>query len=823
MKKRKFNEGWFYANAAECRDIFDNPPEFQAVTLPHDAMIKGTRNVSSVNENTTGFYDGVSCIYTKEINLSDYAGVRRFILKFEGVYMNAMVYVNDELAGKCPYGYTQFLVDITDYLQEDFPNVIKVLAKNDMNLTSRWYTGAGIYRDVYLLTGTEAYVVPETLKINAAPGVNHGASVKIAMEVYSEIVGASKMQIRMNIKDKQDNVVAFAEYPVTIKSGAKTSIYQRIYICDAKLWSLEQPYLYTLQCEVIVNDKIVDVVSENFGIRTITADAVNGLLINGEVVKLRGACIHHDNGILGAATHAKAEERRIRLLKEAGFNAIRSAHNPISEALLKACDRYGLLVMDEAYDMWNTYKSEHDYASYFKEWWKYDLKAMVDKDYNHPCVFMYSLGNEIQEIGTASGAATARMLADYVRGLDTERFVGGAVNGMFTIFGCMEEILKDILSEQTDIKIGGDVNQMMTMLDANMGAAARHPKVGKAIEEACAAFDICGYNYMDARYEMDGKQYPNRIIVGSESNPDAIYNNWKLVKKLNHVIGDFVWTGWDYIGESGIGKIDYTNTKGKGIYGPYPWYLAYCGDIDICGNRRPQSYYREIVWGLRTKPFIAVENPKYYGQTAAVTNWSWSDTIDSWTWPGYEGRPIHVEIYSDCMEAELFINGKSIERKTVPEAEWNNKIKFDVIYEPGIIEVRTYQDGILQQSASLKTAGTNIKMNLQVDEQCLKTGDLTFINISLEDENGILSTCSREQVAVTVSGGTLLGYGSADPTSLENFYDNVRTPWNGRLLAVVRVDGSESCLEITAHTKGLEDVKISIPIINEREVNDNDI
>lgn len=817
MQANKFNEGWLYADASECRDIFDNPPIFKKVTLPHDAMIVRPRSAQSTNENTTGFFDGASCIYTKEINPADYEGMTRFILKFEGVYMNAMVYVNEELAGKCPFGYSQFLVDITDYLLEGQPNVIRVLAKSDMNLTSRWYTGAGIYRDVYLLTGREAYLVPESLRINAAPLQNGTACVKIGVKIHSDYLRPVKVMVEMRIRDSQGNAVGAAEYPLTLKPGGNASIQQRITLSDAKLWSLEQPYLYSLECILHSGDEVMDAVTEEFGIRMITADTVNGLQINGETVKLRGACIHHDNGVLGAATYEKAEERRVRLLKEAGFNAIRSAHNPISSALLRACDRQGMLVMDEAFDMWNTYKSEHDYASHFTEWWPFDLRAMVDKDYNHPCVFMYSVGNEIQEIGTPSGAETARMLSDYVRALDPERFVGGAVNGMFTVFGCLEEILRDIVPDQMETMVGGDINSLMTTLDANMGAAARHPKVGKAIEEACAAYDICGYNYMDSRYESDGEQYPNRIIVGSESRPDAAFNNWRLVQKLDYVIGDFVWSGWDYIGESGIGKIDYTNTKGKGIYGPYPWYLANCGDLDICGYRRPQSYYREIVWGLRKSPYIAVESPAHYGQKAAVTNWSWSDTVPSWTWPGYEGSPVYVEVYADCQEAELLINGISVERKTVPDESWKGIIRFDTVYSPGTIEVHTYRDGVLQGTSSLATALEHTKLCLRTDAECLRVGDIAFVDITVEDEHGTVDMGHPVRVSLEVSGGTLLGYGSADPQSLENFYDQVRTTWNGRLLAVVRADLGEEYLEITARAAEFSDRKLRISVTKESE------
>ena len=673
MLKQNFNENWMFSDATNFRNIFDGIPSVEKINLPHDAMVLGKRNQAEINGNDTGFYPGGSYVYTKNIYGDPKYRDKIMILEFEGVYMNAMVYLNDNFIGKCPYGYTNFYVNLSKYIEFEKDNVIKVLVKTSTQLTSRWYSGSGIYRNVNLFMGELLHFEMDGLKVQTPHVDNDGAEVQISSKITLHGYGCKSALLHTELIDKEGNVVITDRAPFRIYGEEAITVRQRLWVDQPLLWSVDTPDLYTVHTKIVVEDEVVDEVLDNFGIRSLQVDAKHGLRINGKSVKLRGACLHHDNGVLGTATFAKAEERRVELLKKAGFNAIRSAHNPISKAMLEACDKLGMLVMDESFDMWNTSKTTHDYALYFNEWWKHDLKAMIEKNYNHPSVIMFTLGNEIQEIGTKSGATLNREMVEYARTLDSTRYISNAVNGMFTVFDKMGEILPDVLEayEDKEEKLksiqGGNINDLMILLDANMSAIMQHETVGKAMEEACSSVDICGYNYMAARYESDGKQYPNRIILGTESNPDHIGHNWDLVKKLPYVIGDFTWCGWDYIGESGIGRNDYTDSGRKGIYGAYPWYLAYCGDIDICGNRRPQSYYREIVWGLRKNPYIAVENPEHYGKTPIKTNWTWTDTMESWTWYGYEDKPVKVEVYSDAQEVELFVNNKSVGRKIVGE------------------------------------------------------------------------------------------------------------------------------------------------------------
>lgn len=813
MLRINFNDNWYYGDATECRDIFDESPEFQKITLPHDAMIKNKRTSSSINENTTGFFPGNSCIYTKTIIANEEWKGKNIFLEFEGAYMNSMVYVNEMLAGKCPYGYSGFYVEISDFFEFGQKNVIKVLTKNDMELTSRWYPGSGIYRNVNLLIGNELYIKADGVKVNTPDVAKEGALIHIETNLTHRWQGRKKAVLKTEIFDENQNLVDSDSYPFTIWSNEEKKLTQRIWIDNPKLWSIETPVLYSAESRIYLENEVIDVCMEHFGIRDLKTDTRNGLRINGTTVKLRGACLHHDNGVLGAATYAQAEERRVRILKEAGFNAIRSAHNPMSKQMLEACDRLGMLVIDESFDMWNTFKADHDYSFYFAEWWKHDLKAMVDKDYNHPCVFMYTVGNEIQEIGTDKGRATNLELANYVRSLDTTRFVGNAINGMFAVMNRIEEILPEILEEDRGrVLKSGDINDLLTVLDANMDKIASHRLVGESTEEAFAGLDVCGYNYMDSRYEQDGTLYPNRVIVGSETRPDAACHNWKLVTKLPYLIGDFVWTGWDYLGESGIGKNDYEHKKAKGIYGPYPWYIAYCGDIDICGNRRPQSYYREIIWNLRKEPYIAVENPRHYSKIPAKTNWSWSDTIESWTWPGAEGKPIRIEVYSGGQEVELIINGISIEKKVLRESDMSI-VSFDSIYQPGKIEAVAYRDGVEIGRMEIVTAEDNIAIYMTTEREELecKTEELVYVQIGIRDRHRRLNTAKNIKIHLTLDGpGEILGYGSADPLSLENFYDRERTTFYGRALAVLKTTNEKGMLRLTASADGLNDTVTEI-------------
>lgn len=794
MIRKSFNDGW---TVGPNTGFFNMAPGEQPrpVNLPYDAMLMKPRNGNATSGYKKGFFAEGSYDYVKKFFVPEEYKDKRVTFEFEGVYMNAMVYINGDFAGQHPYGYSNFYIKADRFLKYGTENEIKVVAKS--NDDSRWYTGTGIYRNTKIMVAEPVHIAADGAKITTPDMDEKRAIVVVATTVENEGMNPVSTRIVTEIIDAEGTVVAVDNAPLTVFAGESAILRQRLYVKQPNLWSVDMPYLYTARSKVVNDTKLLDEESNTFGIRSLSLDAEEGLKINGQVVKLRGTCIHHDNGVIGAATFDRSEERRVEILKEAGFNAIRSAHNPASKALLNACDRLGMLVMDEAFDTWTINKSPYDYALYFPTWWEQDIKAMVDKDFNHPSVIMYSIGNEIPETGSVNGNAWGRKLAEKVRSIDSTRFTTNSVNGFVSVMSQLQAMMQGGTP-------GGDVNSVMSNITDMMRSLITSDMVTNATEEAFAAVDIAGLNYGDARYEMDKQLFPNRVIVGSETYPKDIANNWKLVKENGHVIGDFTWTGWDYLGESGIGKCEYEGSGAGGVMGNYPWMAAYCGDVNLIGDRRPVSYYREIVFGLRKQPYIAVQRPEHYNDKLISSPWSWSDSISSWTWPGFEGKPIKVEVYSDAAEVELFLNGKSLEKAAVGE-ENDFKVNFDIVYTPGELKAVTYTNGMETGSMVLSTAGKALELKMDVDRKKLQaTGeDLAYVMISLTDEAGILQTSADKRVSINVEGaGVLQEFGSADPRSTENFFDTERRTFDGKVLAVVRSKAEAGTITVTASAEG---------------------
>lgn len=803
MIRETFNHGWTVGpNTGFFNMVPGEPPK--QVTLPYDAMIMKHRDAKAVSEYKKGFFPDGSYDYVKKFFVPAEYKNKRVTFEFEGVYMNAMVYINGDLAGQRPYGYSNFYIKADRFLKYGTENEIKVVAKSGDD--SRWYTGTGIYRNTKIMVAEPVHITADGVKITTPDLDDRRAIVVVATTVENEGMNPATTRVITEIIDAGGTVIAVDNAPLTVFAGESAVIRQRLHVKQPERWSVDTPYLYTCRSKVVDDAKLLDEETNTFGIRSLSLDAEEGLKINGKVVKLRGACIHHDNGVIGAATFDRAEERRVEILKKAGFNAIRSAHNPASKALLNACDRFGMLVMDEAFDIWTSNKSPYDYALYFSDWWEQDIQAMVNKDFNHPSVIMYSIGNEIPETGTANGNAWSRRLAEKISSMDNTRFTTNSVNGFVSVMRQLQGMMQEGMS--------GDVNSVMSDITNMMRTLITSDMVTYSTAEAFAAVDITGLNYGDARYEMDKQLFPNRVIVGSETYPRDIAGNWKLVKENGHVIGDFTWTGWDYLGECGIGKCEYEGAENGGIMGNYPWMAAYCGDVDLIGDRRPASYYREIVFGLRNQPYIAVQRPGHYSKKLLSTPWSWSDSLSSWTWPGFEGKPIIVEVYSDAGEVELLLNGKSAGKAAVGE-ENGFKAIFDIVYASGELKAVAYTNGKETGSMVLETAGKALELKMDVDRGVLQaTGeDLAYIMISLTDEAGILQTLADRKVSVTVEGaGVLQGFGSADPKSTENFFDTERTTFDGKVLAVVRSKAEAGTITVTAAAEGCRSNTIMLQV-----------
>jgi beta-galactosidase len=534
---------------------------------------------------------------------------------------------------------------------------------------------------------------------------------------------------------------------------------------------------------------------------------------------LRGACIHHDNGVIGAATIARADERRVEILKEAGFNALRSAHHPMSGEMLAACDRIGMLVMDEAFDMWTEQKNDDDYGRAFPDWWEADVDAMVRKDRNHPSVIMYSIGNEIPDTGNAAGARVGRAICERIRALDATRIVTNSINHMLACGPAMFASLGEGAgAPPTEGEMG--VNTMMTMMEQWLPVLLQQDLVDAKTAESFSYLDVGGYNYAESRYAMDHELHPQRVIVGSETNPAKIARNWELVRELPHLIGDFTWTGWDYLGESGIGRMRYTRDGAAeggagGFMAEYPWITANTGDIDITGFRLPVSYWRETVWGLRDTPYVAVRPPAHHGDTANLRQmWTFTDAIASWSWPGWEGRLVTVEVYADADEVALLVNGKEVGRAAVGDAH-PFIASIDTTYTPGELVAVAYRDGTETGRCALASASGTVQLDVSVDRARIDATDrdLAYVDVTLVDAAGNLHSGEDRAVTVTVDGpAALQGFGSGNPRTEETFSASTHDTFNGRALAVIRPTGPGT-ISVTVSAKDCDDRTVTIEAV----------
>lgn len=810
MIEQKWNDNWkFWVDKDSFALVWDIPEAARNITLPHDAMIEKPAHADSLNGGNTGFRDGDIYTYVKMLHAPEEYKEKTVTLKFEGVYMNAFVYVNGQLAAKSPFGYTTFYAPLNDFLKYGEDNEIRVQVRAGAMTNSRWYSGAGIYRDVYLLESGLTYIVPEGVQVKTENANDAYATLRVATELENKTAVSQDLVIETVIKDNEENVVAKECTFATIFAGENRTLKQRILVENPKLWSAENPKLYTFETKVYENTEakeLLDEAVDTFGIRTLAVDAKRGFRVNGKSVNLRGGCIHHDSGLLGAATYEDAQYRQILKMKEAGFNAIRMSHHPMAPAMLRACDEIGMYVMDETFDMWNRLKSNYDYGLYFQEWWEKDVTAMVRKDYNHPSVVLYSVGNEIPEIGTDKGAQTCQEISDKIRSLDDTRYTLASINGVFAAGDAVDQIVADVAANlSAEGKIDGNVNDFMSLMDEHMDEIVVHKTISERLEKACAGVDIAGYNYMTARYEQDGKAYPNRVIVGSETYPPEIARNWELVERLPHVIGDFTWTGWDYIGEAGVGIPAYKWGEG-GFGAAFPAQLAYPGDFDITGFRRPASYYREAVFGLRKKPYIAVQNPTHYGEFLIKTPWVISDAAASWNWDGMEGKPVIVEVYAQGDEVELLLNGTSLGKKAAGK-EAGFRTLFETTYEPGILTAISYENGHEIGRNELATAGSERTLCVEKEEYVgLKNAkqELVYVQVEMRDQNGVLVADDNQKITLSVDGEVeVLGFGSGNPKPNYNFNEGVTELFGGRAQIIVKKPEGKATLTVTAEN-GIE-------------------
>lgn len=800
MTRTTLHDGW---TAGPKLGPFESPAPGAGpveVVLPHDALRDLPRSADEVQGVHAGYTPGGAFEYVRTLDVPESWREKTVRLEFEGVYRDAVVFLNGEVVAHEANGYAGFVAELDPFLRFGEPNRLTVEARAHRD--SRWYSGAGIYRPVHLVVSEPVHIPAHGVVVTTPDTDADRAVVEVAVTVRNATRHTRQTRVDWEVVDPGGAMVATGTSPVTVLPGSDAVARARLAVADPQRWHPDRPHLYVARTTVTdAAGAALDEESTTFGIRTLQLDPARGLRIDGEVVKLRGACVHHDNGPLGAATFDDAEERRVRLLKAAGFNALRSAHNPMSRAMLDACDRHGLLVMDELADAWTRAKAPFDATITFPERWERDVAALVAKDRNHPSVVMYSIGNEILELGTPIGSTWSRRLAERVRALDPTRFVTNGINGIIANLPRMAEA-----REQVE-----DANTMMANMGEQMGLMNASPLVSASIEESAAVLDVVGFNYADSRYRQDAVDHPNRVIVGSETFPERIDVMWALVEELPHVIGDFTWTGWDYLGEAGIGRVDYTDVPGyepTGTAGPYPYRLAESGDLDITGHRRTISYYREIVYGLRADPYIAVHRPQHHGRPTATTPWSWTDTVSTWSWDAEPDAPVTVDVYADADEVELAVDGRVLGVSRVG-AEKAFLARFETTWQPGELVAVARSDGLEVGRHVLRTAGTP-RLRARAERDEVAVGGLAFVGITLADDDGIAVADRDLPVEVTVSGPAVLaGLGSGRARTEESFGASAYTTYDGRLLAVVRVDGPGEVV-VTVAADGYAPVSTSV-------------
>lgn len=797
MKKIDFNQAWTYCRVGE-------ETVKREVMIPHDAMISEKRTEDSAGGINTGWFEGYDYIYEKEFEIPDEYEKQEISFEFEGVYHNAEVYLNGEKAAYRPYGYTNFYIDADPYLKCGEKNQIRVIAHNADQPNSRWYSGAGIYRQVWMYVRPKQHILRNGIRVRT-PSVDPAV---IEVEVNTNAPGKVKLEV---IADAGSDVIIAAE----IHTDGK--LVKQLEIPDAKLWSVNTPNLYQLRVTFVAEqengqNKCMETDQEEviFGIRTLKWDEEKGITINGERVILRGACIHHDNGVLGACCYPDAEARKIRILKENGYNAIRSAHNPCSKALLEACDRQGMLVMDEFVDVWYIHKTEYDYVNYFKEWWKQDLKDMVEKDFNHPSVILYSTGNEVSETAQKKGIHLTKTMTEYLHNLDDSRPVSCGINIFFNFlssigFGVYSDKKAKKEAEQAEKTKGKKKkkavgSQFFNDLAGLMGSGFM--KTGATFygcdvktRGAFANMDIAGYNYGIKRYQHDLKKYPERLILGSETFCDDAYTFWEMAKKNPRIVGDFVWAGMDYLGEVGVGSWEYKDYAPEFDHGP-GWITAGSGRIDLTGKPLAEAGYTKTAFELTNRPVIAVRPVNHTGEKHSPSAWKMTNAMESWSWEGFEGKQAEVEVYARAARVDLFLNGKKIGSNTLKNA---CDTKFKVIYQSGMLEAVAYdQKGKEVSRSALYTAEKDTELRVTAEEKSVRKDHLTFIRLQYTDRTGIVKPLKRGILKVNVKGGKLVGLGNACPYNKIGYCtDETDTYW-GEALAVVQADGSDDVvLEVT--------------------------
>ncbi len=778
-----FDDRWLFIkdSISDAEQVSYDDHKWRKVDLPHDWSIEdlpnqkpgeiiGPFDKNAVGSSPTGFTDGGTGWYRKRFVLGKESQDKLVSIDFDGVYMNSDVWLNGHHLGNHPYGYTPFYYDLTAYLNPAGQENLLAVRVRNVGKTSRWYSGSGIYRHVWLTVTNPVRVAPWGVYITTGSVSKNNAAIAVKSAISNKQNEQNGFNLVTTVIDPQSHTATQVQKKLVLQRDTTITDSQTINIPHPVLWSVENPHLYKAITEVKRGDKIVDRVETSFGIRTVHVDVAGGLTLNGKRVLLKGGCMHHDDGPLGSAAVDRAEERKIELLKQNGFNAIRTSHNPPSRQLLDACDRLGMLVIDEAFDCWERGKNPEDYHLYFDKWWKKDLDAMLLRDRNHPSVIFWSIGNEVNERADSSGLRITGQLAAEVHRLDPTRPVTEAICHFWD-----------------------------------------HPGYKwDTTARAYAKLDVGGYNYQLNEYENDHQKYPERIMMGTESYPMAALENWNMVEKHPYILGDFVWTAVDYIGEASIGHTTVDSTHKNRFFLGWPWYDAWCGDIDLIGNKKPQSWYRDVVW--RNRPIaMAVRKTIPKGMVENVSGWGWPNESQSWTWPGMDGQQMIVRVFSRAPLVRLLLNGKVIGEQKIDAGSIT--AVFELAYQPGRLTAENIENGKATGTIVFTTAGAPKRILLKADRVNIKNSrnDMSYVMVSVVDDKNQLVPCAEIPVHFAISGaGKLAAVGNANPTDLASFQSPERKTFEGKCLAIVRPKGKAGKIVLKASAEGLVPAMITI-------------
>ena len=736
------------ASAQTQRQLFDFGWQFthngktQTVDLPHDwDIFEGPNSGKGATGTGGGWFKAGKGEYRKTFKTPDSELVK---LHFEGVYQKAEVYVNGQKAGQHHYGYTPFTVDVTPYLyKEKRENEVVVKVDNSEQPNCRWYSGSGIYRHVWLETMPALHIAENGVFVTTPEVSADKALVLVDVTVQNESQADRNATV----------VVGGAHLMVAVKAGESKTVTTTLYVNNPRLWSPENPTLYEAKVKLKEAGNVIDNATAKYGIRTFSFDAENGFVLNGQKVLINGACVHHDDGVLGAMAFDAAEIRKVCQMKEVGFNLIRTSHNPTTRAFLDACDSIGMLVIDEAFDGWRTQKNPYDYSTVIDSCFREDIHAMVLRDRNHPCVISWSIGNEVIERKDIRVVYTARQMKKAIHEHDKTR----------------------------------PVTEALCAWDRDWEIYDPHAEV----------LDVVGYNYMIFKHASDHERDPKRVLWQTESYPRDAFRNWTVSHDFPYVVGDIVWTGLDYLGESGIGRNYYKGEReGESwIEGGQPeWHGAPCGDVDITGWRKPISHYREMLWNQDTPLYMAVREPNNYHGDIKTTMWSVWPTWESWTWPGWEGKPVEVEVYTHQPEVKLYLDDQLVGTKQVSR-DTEFKAVFTVPYKAGTLRAEASSE-----SVTLRTAGEPVRLRLTPDHPVMAANgqSLTFVTVEVLDKQGTPVPEVAIDCEATVKGaGTLLAFASADLKDTEPYTSPRVKTWKGRALLVIRSTQKKGSVSVT--------------------------